>query len=232
MAAKPPYALIVDTDAGSALALMHLFQVICQKSSEVCTDAVLAREVLQKHSAPTVVVVGRMHQRDAFLRDISAESNAFILVIDRGSSAEEAEDAFLAGADDVVPYGHSLRAIALRLRARLGLLNSVEGKILLEGGANWDASAYILDHADFTAAEAQIAHILISHNGEIVSRDKLSFAIDQRPWDYGDRKFDVHVAKIRKKLTHVFGEDASLSTVRSEGYQLQIDQATIDRLVR
>lgn len=228
--AKPPYALIVDTDSGSALALVHLFRVICQTTAEVCTDTARAKEILEKTAAPTVVIVGRLHQRAAFLSEIAETSNAFILVLDRGTAPDEAEEAFLAGADDVVPAGNSLRAIALRLRARLGLLTSDTAQILLDGGANWDASAYILDQADFTAAEAQITHILISHNGDIVSRDTLSMAVDRRPWDYGDRKFDVHVAKIRKKLTQVFGESASLSTIRSEGYQLKIDQTAIDRL--
>jgi len=37
-------------------------------------------------------------------------------------------------------------------------------------------------------------------------------------WVYGDRKFDVHITKIRKKLRDAFGERYVVETVRSAGY--------------
>jgi two-component system, OmpR family, response regulator len=68
---------------------------------------------------------------------------------------------------------------------------------------------------------------LFSHDGQIVTRDDLSYAVDARPWRYGDRKFDVHVAKIRKKLLDSFGSQMSVSTVRSSGYCLSTNGADL-----
>lgn len=64
----------------------------------------------------------------------------------------------------------------------------------------------------------------MEQGGQIVTRDTLSLAIDNKPWSYGNRKFDVHVARIRKKLDSAYGGDLKLRTVRSAGYQLTVNQ--------
>ncbi|KKN39508.1 hypothetical protein LCGC14_0742560 [marine sediment metagenome] len=72
--------------------------------------------------------------------------------------------------------------------------------------------------------------VLYAQDGKIVSRDEMSLAVDARPWRYGDRKFDVHVAKLRKKLSKSFGDGISVSTVRSSGYRLCTGGANIFEL--
>lgn len=231
MISKAPYAVIVDSDPGTALSLRHLFRVICGLSAEVFASDDAALSIIQSGDAPKVVVVGRLRARSEFLKTlVKIDSGSFVIAIDRQEQINEAEDAFLAGAHDVVRYPISLRAFALRLRARVGMLDTPEGLEILRDTSSWNSGAYIASQAALTSAEAQIAHILISQNGEVVSRDVLSYAIDHRPWDYGDRKFDVHVAKIRKKLTAVFGEHVSVKTVRAEGYVLSFDEDGIARL--
>jgi DNA-binding response OmpR family regulator len=85
---------------------------------------------------------------------------------------------------------------------------------------DWTAEAYVADFANLTTAEAQILRILMAKDGRIVTRDELSLALDARPWRHGDRKFDVHMAKIRKKLLATFGSNLTVSTIRSRGYRL------------
>ncbi|MDC0739452.1 winged helix-turn-helix domain-containing protein [Cognatishimia sp. SS12] len=231
MQAKAPFAIIIDSDPGVALSLRYLFTVICGLSCEVCLTKDEADALFDHSAAPEIVIVGRMAGRAALLAHLSAVLPSFLLAIDREESPQEAEDAFLAGADDVVRYPFSLRALALRLRARIGMLDTAQGRAILQDRSNWNSGAYIAQHANLTAAEAQIAHILMSRNGEIVTRDELSYAIDDRPWDYGDRKFDVHIAKIRKKLTQVFGAHVTVTTVRSVGYELRLDRAALEQLL-
>lgn len=232
MTTKAPYAVILETDPGSALSLSHMFRAICQLSAEVFTSTERAMELLTGCDQPKVVVVGRVARRQELIQNLAENSLAFIVVIDRQEEPAEAEDAFLAGAAEVVPHPVSLRVLALRLRARIGMLSDEAGLKILKSKAQWESGAYIAKEADLTLAEAQIAHVLFSHNGEIVSRDALSYAIDHRPWDYGDRKFDVHVAKIRKKLNAVFGDHAEVSTIRSEGYRLEVDSTVISQILR
>lgn len=231
MSAKSTYAVIIDTDPGMSLALRHMFTTICGVDAEVYPDIVAAMDALAAEEKTEVIVLGRMPRRAGAITALKAQGFPFVIVLDRAEVSYETEEAFLAGADDVIQCPFSLKAFALRLRARVGLLASDAGSEILEDSQNWDDGAYIASQAGLTTAEAQIAHVLISHSGEIVSRDVLSYAIDQRPWDYGDRKFDVHVAKIRKKLNAVFGDHIAVNTVRAAGYQIKIDQKGMQRLM-
>ena len=123
-----------------------------------------------------------------------------------------------AGADDVVHWPADLKEIALRLRHHMRESWSPGAEIDL--AADWEAEAYITGRAGLTTAEAQILRVLMAKDGQIVSRDELSMAVDARPWRHGDRKFDVHMAKIRQKLSEAFGENVTVFTLRSRGYRL------------
>ncbi|GAA6209916.1 phosphate regulon transcriptional regulator PhoB [Cognatishimia sp. WU-CL00825] len=223
MTPSSPFVMIVDTDPGMALSLRHLFDVICGFSAEVLVSGDNAVTALEAGARPRVAILGKLADRDDLIARLQEIGGIFILVIDRQSSPCEAETAFLAGADDVIRAPFTLRELALRLRARIGIMSDAADEALLRDSSHWDSEAYIASRAGLTTVEAQIAHILISNNGEVVTRDTLSYAMDQRPWDYGDRKFDVHVANIRKKLTSVFGAHVTVNTVRSAGYVLTVD---------
>lgn len=93
--------------------------------------------------------------------------------------------------------------------------------------ANWDAEAHIAAQAGLTMAEAQVLRVLIRRDAQIVTRDDLSHAVDGRAWRYGDRKFDVHVAKIRRKLHDTFGPQVTVATIRSSGYRLSTNGADL-----
>lgn len=232
MQCRPAYAVILDTDRATALSLRHMFAVICGLSCEVYSDV---ETCLQSHCAetpPAVMILGNVAGEPAqALKALLDLGTDYVVVLDRKGLGLGAEQAFLLGAHDVIHMPCSLREIALRLRARIGMLDAAEHQDLFLDAENWDEEAYIAGQAGLTDAESQIVHILISQHDQIVSRDALSMAIDGRAWDYGDRKFDVHVAKIRKKLTSVFGEDITVQTVRSAGYILTINEQGYDALM-
>ena len=158
------------------------------------------------------------------IRELGLET--FVLYLDRKSTPDEGGDAFAAGADDVIRLPFTLREFGLRLRARLGaefigsgalaglvpqVMVDAENRLLAAG-----TSAF----AQLTRAEAEVMAVLIRKGGELVTRDDFSRAIDDCDWIYGDRKFDVHVAKIRKKLMQAFGSRYVVRSIRSEGYAL------------
>jgi DNA-binding response OmpR family regulator len=201
-----------------------MFTVICGLSCEVFTTMDAYLEVRSEDAPPKVIIMGDVEGRRSCLRQLSQHGGSFLIVLDRKGDAPTIEEAFLSGAHDVVRTPFTLREFGLRLRARIGMLNSSEDEALFLDSKNWDYEAYISERAGLTEAEAQIVHILMSQSGKIVSRDALSLAIDGRAWDYGDRKFDVHVAKIRKKLTSTFGSHVSVQTVRAAGYIMSIDE--------
>ena len=233
MQGKAAYAVVLDEGSAVGLSLRHMFTVICGLSCDVYSDADRFFEDYEVTPNPDVVILGKFkNSQSAVLHRLLKRDAPFVVVLGFEECGMSAEQAFLTGAHDVIRMPCSLQEIALRLRARIGMKNSPEDEALFLDASNWDEEAYIVGRAGLTDAEAQIAHVLISHSGEIVSRDALSFAIDGRAWDYGDRKFDVHVAKIRKKLTGVFGDHISVQTVRSAGYILSIDVEGYDLLMQ
>lgn len=129
-----------------------------------------------------------------------------ILAIDHAPGAETAADAFRAGADDVLRSPFPESELVARLARRLGHAipaADIPGTI---------------SEINFTPVEARILQVLIAHPGEIVTRNTLAKAIDNADWAYGDRKFDVHITRIRRKLRSALGDRMTVRTIRAEGY--------------
>ena len=62
------------------------------------------------------------------------------------------------------------------------------------------------------------------HNSRIVSKKELLLKV----WNYSDadietRTVDIHIQKLRKKITSLIGETPFLLTIRGEGYRLEVD---------
>ena len=123
-----------------------------------------------------------------------------------------------AGANDVIHWPANLKEVALRFRNQIGAHWNADA--VLDLASDWDAGSYITAAADLTVAESQILRVLMAKDGKIVTRDELSMTLDDRPWRHGDRKFDVHMTKIRRKLQTAFGNRVSVFSIRSRGYRL------------
>ena len=223
------FALIVEEDMAMRIALDHLFSVILGRRAHAVATSDEASALLGQGRRPRVLIAGggdAPGRSLALIRTAAALHPApVIFFLDWRERPEAGVEAFLAGADDVVCAPVPLKEFALRLRARIGAEDSGLLGCRVDLRADWDAEADIVCRAGLTEAEAQVVNILLANSGEIVTRDALSHAIDHRPWNYGDRKYDVHVAKIRKKLTAAFGQRISVRTVRSSGYVLTLEAA-------
>ena len=158
--------------------------------------------------------------RDAALVDVANSFECLVVLYHAGDDLTP-EQAFLGGAAEVIKMPATLREIAMRLQLRAKTV--ARDLNLFKDKAIWSDAGLIANRVGLTEAETQILSVLLNHRNEIVSRDTMSQIIDGRPWDYGDRKFDVHVAKIRKKIMSEFNEDMSVTTVRSAGYRLSVD---------
>ncbi|WP_284374585.1 response regulator transcription factor [Sulfitobacter pacificus] len=228
MSHRKPTSLLVSSESGLKNPLSYLASVVLKHDFEAVEDGAAAEEILSKNVDIDAVIVHLPGMEDDALELIrlarGAASSPVIIVL--GSDRDEfCVQAFFAGANDVVAWPCSLRELAVRLFVRLDFPLNTE--LLQADDGSWDAQAYIADRAGLTISEAQVMHVLYAHDGETVSRDALSLAVDARPWRYGDRKFDVHVAKLRKKLSDSFGDKVSVSTIRSLGYRLVTNSANI-----
>lgn len=228
MSQNKPTSLLVTSDSRLRNPLNYLFSVVLKHDFEVVEDGPAALDILDTDALVETVLV-HMPGRQSEALEIthaakSAQSSPVVIVLETDQD-KIGVAAFFAGADDVVLWPCSMRELAVRLFVRLGF--PLNNALLQADEGSWDARAYIADRAGLTVSEAQVMHVLYTHDGETVSRDELSLAVDARPWRYGDRKFDVHVAKLRKKLSDTFGDKVSVSTIRSLGYRMVTKGANI-----
>ena len=73
---------------------------------------------------------------------------------------------------------------------------------------------------DLTASEYRLLEILITHPGQIQSRESLLMSIYQRPWTSDDRSIDNLVVRLRRKLGEDPRDPQLIRTVRGGGYVL------------
>jgi DNA-binding response OmpR family regulator len=133
------------------------------------------------------------------------------------------------GADDYLPKPCNPRELAARLRAilRRSQMSAEETPApQLEAGQTCinpgDRSAtYGGADLQLTSAEFNVLQILVNSAGTVVNKETLSRQALGRALSAYDRSIDVHVSKIRKKLSALGGDNLIVS-VRGSGYQFRI----------
>ncbi|GGG67586.1 hypothetical protein GCM10011415_13300 [Salipiger pallidus] len=134
---------------------------------------------------------------------------AVIIAVDHSGRSRAAVEAFAAGADDVLGPGHDPAELRARLALRLQRHSSSERR-----GAR-------LARLGLTPIEEQIYRHLSDHMGEVVDRADLAHVIGMQDWSYGDRRFDVHIARIRQKLEDRSDGELVVRSIRGRGYVLE-----------
>jgi len=136
------------------------------------------------------------------------------------------------GADDYLAKPCNPRELAARLRAILRRVggNSTQEEShsgprkLIAGDTAVDEANRSATHAStdlgLTSAEFNLLALLLNHAGSVVSKEVLSKEALGRELSPYDRSVDVHISKIRKKLSSAGGDDLIVS-VRGSGYQFR-----------
>ena len=137
-------------------------------------------------------------------------------IIANWSAVVQIGRAFAAGAHDVLRL--PLRPSEAAARIARGLARMSPDPLRQ---AEAMVNAMIRD-LDLKQAEARLLRIFAASLGQIVTRDELSQQLHGEPWTYGDRRFDVHVTRIRRKLREAWGDRLELKTIRSVGYALEL----------
>ena len=155
-------------------------------------------------------------------------TQAIIMITAKGSE-DDVIAGFNAGADDYVSKPFSLRELMVRVEAVLRR----SGKPV--GGERIEICGIAIDgqnlHAtrgesvqEITRREMDIIVYLFRNRQRIVSKNELLTEV----WHYADagietRTVDIHILKLRKKLTALNPDSAFIQTIRGEGYRLERD---------
>ncbi|AEA64787.1 response regulator [Burkholderia gladioli] len=134
------------------------------------------------------------------------------------------------GADDYVRKPVEPRILLARIKAQLrrapvrapepgnGPESHAFGKFSINRG---NRSVRLPDGSspDLTSAEFDLLWVLVSHAGEVVSRDDLMLQLRGVEFDGLDRTIDGRISKLRRKLQDDASHPRRIKTIRSKGYQ-------------
>lgn len=134
---------------------------------------------------------------------------------------------FKSGADDYISKPFSLRELMVRIEAVLRRSGRNLGNDQLNvNGIFFDGSNLMAEYGrekiELTRREMDIIVYLHRHSSRIVSKKELLVKV----WNYTDadietRTVDIHIQKLRKKISTLIGDNPFLVTVRGEGYRLE-----------
>jgi DNA-binding response OmpR family regulator len=153
-----------------------------------------------------------------------------IIMLTAKGSEDDIVTGFKAGADDYVSKPFSLRELMVRVEAVLRRTGKNPGdeQIRFKGiffdGKTLSAS-YENHTIELTRREMDIIAYLYRHMDRIVSKKELLTEV----WQYADadietRTVDIHILKLRKKISALMGDIPFILTIRGEGYRLEPEQ--------
>ena len=153
--------------------------------------------------------------------------NQAIIMITAKGSEDDIVTGFKAGADDYIPKPFSLREVMVRIEAVLRRTGKDTGnqeiyfRDMFFDGNNLRAE-YKGRTINLTRREMDIIGYLFRHQDRIISKKELLTEV----WHYADanietRTVDIHILKLRKKMTDLIAETPFISTIRGEGYRLE-----------
>jgi DNA-binding response OmpR family regulator len=135
------------------------------------------------------------------------------------------------GADDYLPKPFNPRELLARMRAILRRNSSpvaAQPSVLRVHDLELDTASRRATKAgirlELTDVEFVLLEALMHSPGRVVNREQLSQSVLGRSLDPFDRSLDMHVSRLRRKLTQAGGEEDQVKTVRGVGYQLAVDR--------
>ncbi|SOE00321.1 response regulator transcription factor [Caenispirillum bisanense] len=158
-------------------------------------------------------------------RQLRARSRLGIIMVTARDEPEDRARGLELGADDYITKPFFPRELLARVRNVLdrsgGNLDMVAPDVLSFGRWVMDRANRRLVSTDgrdaaLTGAEFDLLCVLLDHPGQLLGRDVLAAAVDDKKPDAGARSVDILVSRLRKKLA----DDGTLiETLRGHGYR-------------
>lgn len=197
-------------------------------------DGRAAIEIARRERPDLYLLDLMLPQIDGFevCRAIRQESQAPILILTARDSEIDTVLGLELGADEYVTKPFALRPLLARVKALLRRADmngaaapSGSDDIAFGDGFVLDRSGRRLRHGDqeipMTMKEYDLLAYLLSHHGQVLSRDFLL----EKVWGYdfvgSTRTVDVHIRWLREKIEQDPGDPRRIVTVRGVGYRFE-----------
>ena len=132
--------------------------------------------------------------------------------------------------DDYLPKPFNPRELLARMRAILrrssGAEATLEPTLLRADGLELNTAARTVSQngkrIELTDVEFALLESLLHSPGKVVTREELAEKVLGREFHPFDRSLDMHISRLRRKLSGSGTEDDLVKTVRGTGYQLAV----------
>ena len=230
--------LIVDDDS----ALRHLIDRFLNYSNyitEIASDCRTARERFRSFQPDLVILdVNLPDDTGLSLCEEMYRANVIIVMLSSMTDNNYILQAFDKGADDYITKPFDLQILKARIEAlfRRSVNNnsaaSFNNSIVLDNlKINFYRREVILNNRTIplTALEFDLLYFLASNPNRVWDRAELIAAIwNKDDYDGDDRKVDIHIGRIRKKIGNVNGE--LIKTVWGRGYMFELSSSNTVKL--
>ena len=165
------------------------------------------------------------------LKKIRAESSVNVLLLTARGEDVDRIVGLEIGADDYLPKPFNPRELLARMRAVLrrnvGLATPASAVLCVRDLELDPAARKALKAGrklDLTDVEFGLLEALMRSPGKVVNREELSQSVLGRRFDPFDRSLDMHVSRLRRKLSQGGSNEDQVKTIRGVGYQLVLDR--------
>jgi DNA-binding response OmpR family regulator len=155
------------------------------------------------------------------------KSSVPVLLLTARDASEDIVRGLDAGADDYLTKPFSFEVLLARVRALVRRGGAQRLEMLRYDDVEMDRIGHTAHRGGrnlkLTAKEFQLLEFLLLHPAEVVKRTQLLEKVWDLHFDPMSNVVDVHVAKLRRKLT-ADGEPPLIHTVRGVGYLLSMEE--------
>lgn len=230
--------LIVDDD----LALQHLidrFLTYNEYITEIAPNCAIARQKFYSFQ-PDLVLLDVNLPDDTGLKlcEELHQTNVMIVMLSSMTDNSYVLEAFARGADDYITKPFDLQILKARVEAlfRRGensniATNSNDSIVLDNLKINFYRREVILNNRTIplTALEFDLLYFLANNPNRVWDRAELISAIwNKDDYDGDDRKVDIHIGRIRKKIGDTNSE--FIKTVWGRGYMFELSSSNAVKL--
>lgn len=152
-----------------------------------------------------------------------------VIIITACGAEEERIKGFNKGADDYLPKPFNLEELMLRIDALLR--RTMKALSHLRRSSKLIVDLFVLDRSNlevvydeksliFTTIEFNLLWILLENQGEVLSKPYLYQTVLERNFSQYDRSLDMHLSRLRRKLTDTGMFADRLKTIHGKGYCL------------
>ena len=169
------------------------------------------------------------------LKRVRSESGVSVLLLTARGEDVDRIVGLEIGADDYLPKPFNPRELLARMRAVLRRQErnpDQPAPVLRVEDLELDVAARKAlksgRRLDLTDVEFLLLEALMRSAGQVLHREELSQKVLERNFDPLDRSLDMHVSRLRRKLSQIGEGDELVKTVRGTGYQLVITRSSRD----